>query len=70
VLARCHYHTGVSGGAGHGFLGAGLRGVSVTRPALFPNSTHGANGPTWRNMETAGFRCVCTPTGNNSIKHY
>lgn len=60
---RCNDNLGIIGGAGHGLIGAGVRGVGVARTALLPDPAHGAHGPPWRDLETARLRCLRASTG-------
>lgn len=63
VVCRCDDDPGVGGGARHGLVGAGVRGVGAARAALLPNPTYGAHGPARRHLEAARLRRLCTSTG-------
>lgn len=63
VCIRCDHDLGVSGGAGHGLVRTGVRGVCAARPALLPDPANGAHGPARWHLETARLCRLCTSTG-------
>lgn len=60
---RCCYNRGVDGRAGDGNVWPSVCHKCITRIKILPNTTHGADGQTWRHLEVVGQRRLRPSTG-------
>lgn len=67
-MFRCDHNPGFPGGAGHGLVGAGVRGVGAARTALLPDPAHGAHGPARRHLEAARLRRLRPSSGKLQLQ--
>lgn len=53
----------------NGNIGPSVCSDSASRFTFFPNSTNGANGSSWWNLETSWKRRLCTQTSKKTLHH-